>query len=172
MTQLDTNLSPRSAAFKANREHMEGLLARVSEIQGRARAASGAAAARFAERGQLLPRERVALLLDPGAPFLELCALAGYRLDRDDPDKSIPGGGVIAGIGFVSGVRAMISPATAASPPARCNRWASTSNCACRRSRSKTGCRSCNWSRAPAPICWPTRSRISCAAATCSAISR
>jgi len=108
MTQLDTNLSPRSAAFKTNREHMEGLLARVNEIQGRARAASGAAAARFAERGQLLPRERVALLLDPGAPFLELCAMAGYRMDRDDPDKSIPGCGLIAGIGFVSGVRAMI----------------------------------------------------------------
>jgi geranyl-CoA carboxylase beta subunit len=87
---------------------MEALLDRVSAIQARARAASGAAAARFTERGQLLPRERVALLLDPGAPFLEISAMAGYRLDRDDPDTSIPGGGVIAGIGFVSGVRAMI----------------------------------------------------------------
>jgi biotin carboxyl carrier protein len=98
MAQLGTSLSPRSAAFQANREHMEGLLARVTAIQGRARAASGAAAARFSQRGQLLPRERVALLLDPGAPFLELCAMAGYRLDRDDPDKSIPGGGIIARI--------------------------------------------------------------------------
>ena len=87
---------------------MESLLARVNAVQGRARAASAAAAARFAERGQLLPRERVALLLDAGAPFLELSAMAGYRLDRDDPEKSIPGGGLIAGIGFVSGVRAMV----------------------------------------------------------------
>jgi geranyl-CoA carboxylase beta subunit len=109
LTRLATSLSPRTETFQANRDHMQALLARFDEIRGRARAASGAAAARFAERGQLLPRERVALLLDPGAPFLELSALAGYRMDRDDPAKSIPGGGVIAGIGFVAGVRAMIS---------------------------------------------------------------
>jgi geranyl-CoA carboxylase beta subunit len=109
MAQLGASLSPRSAAFQANRAHMEALIARVKQVQGRARAASSAAAQRFESRGQLPPRERVALLLDPGAPFLELSAMAGYRLDRNDPDKSIPGGGVIAGIGFVSGVRAMIS---------------------------------------------------------------
>ena len=109
MAQLGTEISPRGAAFAANRAHMAALVARVGQIQGRARAASSAAAARFEQRGQLLPRERVALLLDPGAPFLEISAMAGYRLDRNDPDKSIPGGGVIAGIGFVCGVRAMIS---------------------------------------------------------------
>jgi geranyl-CoA carboxylase beta subunit len=109
MAQLGANLSPRSAAYEANRAHMEALVARVGQIQGRARAASGAAAQRFESRGQLPPRERVALLLDPGAPFLELSAMAGYRLDRNDADKSIPGGGVIAGVGVVCGVRAMIS---------------------------------------------------------------
>ena len=109
MSRIVSALSPRSEAFQANRAEMEAQVARLREIQGRTRAASAQAAARFAERGQLLPRERVALLLDPGTPFLELSALAGYRLDRDDPAKSIPGGGVIAGIGFVSGVRAMIS---------------------------------------------------------------
>jgi geranyl-CoA carboxylase beta subunit len=55
-----------------------------------------------------LPRERVALLLDPGAPFLPLCALAGFMQDTPDPAKSVPGGGMIAGIGFVSGVRCMV----------------------------------------------------------------
>jgi geranyl-CoA carboxylase beta subunit len=109
MAQLGTNLTPGSAAFKANRAHMEALVNRVNEIQGRARSASASAAARFEKRGQLLPRERVALLLDPGAPFLEISAMAGFGLDRNDPDKSIPGGGVIAGIGFVSGVRVMVS---------------------------------------------------------------
>ena len=59
--------------------------------------------------GQLLPRERVALLLDPGAPFLELCTLAGLGLDNADLEKSVPGGGVICGIGYVSGIRCMIS---------------------------------------------------------------
>jgi geranyl-CoA carboxylase beta subunit len=60
-------------------------------------------------RGQLLPRERVALVLDPGSPFIELSTLAGYMFDVPDADKSVPGGGVIAGIGFVSGVRCMVS---------------------------------------------------------------
>ncbi|MCK7473461.1 MAG: hypothetical protein MZV49_07945 [Rhodopseudomonas palustris] len=47
-------------------------------------------------------------MLDPGAPFLELSTLAGYMLDDADPGKSVPGGGVIAGIGFVGGMRCMI----------------------------------------------------------------
>ncbi|EHP37461.1 methylcrotonoyL-CoA carboxylase, partial [Cupriavidus basilensis OR16] len=45
----------------------------------------------------------------PGAPFIELASLAGLGLDNPDLDKSVPGGGLIAGIGFVSGLRCMIS---------------------------------------------------------------
>ena len=45
----------------------------------------------------------------PAAPFIELSTLAGYMFDVPDPDKSVPGGGVIAGIGFVSGIRCMVS---------------------------------------------------------------
>src|SRR5690606_21982137 len=41
-------------------------------------------------------------------PWLPLCALAGYLQDSKDPEASIPGGGVIAGMGFVSGVRCMV----------------------------------------------------------------
>jgi geranyl-CoA carboxylase beta subunit len=62
----------------------------------------------FDKRGQLLPRERIALLLDPGAPFLPLCSLAGFLQDSKDPAKSVPGGGILAGIGFVGGVRCMV----------------------------------------------------------------
>ncbi|POC18824.1 hypothetical protein CRN42_14640, partial [Vibrio vulnificus] len=47
--------------------------------------------------GAVLPRERLALLLDPGAPFLELSSLAGYKL-HDDKDGTQAGGGIIAGI--------------------------------------------------------------------------
>jgi len=57
----------------------------------------------------LLPRERVALVLDPGTPFIELSTLAGYMFDVPDAAKSVPGGGVIAGIGFVAGIRCMVS---------------------------------------------------------------
>ena len=48
-------------------------------------------------------------MLDPGSPFLALCTLAGLGLDNADLDKSVPGGGVICGIGFVSNLRCMIS---------------------------------------------------------------
>ena len=50
----------------------------------------------------------MALLLDAGAPWLPLCTLAGFMLDQEDPAKSVPGGGMLAGIGFVSGVRCMV----------------------------------------------------------------
>src|SRR3954469_1709039 len=88
---------------------MLGLIARMRDLEARTRNASAAAKDRFHQRGQLLPRERVALVLDPGAPFLELSTLAGYMFDTPDPARSVPGGGVVAGIGFVSGVRCMVS---------------------------------------------------------------
>src|SRR5271163_4959815 len=109
MPVIESTISPSSAGFAANREAMLALIARVRDLEDRARAASGAAKERFVKRGQLLPRERVALLLDPGAPFLELSTLAGYMQDVADPQKSVPGGGIIAGIGFVSGVRCMVN---------------------------------------------------------------
>ncbi len=55
---------------------------------------------KFDKRGQSAARERLNLLLDPGAPFLELASLAGYKL-HDDKDGSSAGGGLIAGIGYV-----------------------------------------------------------------------
>ena len=109
MPRLQSALSPGSEPFRQNREHMLRLLDEMGEIESRARAASERARARFEARRQLLPRDRVALLLDPGKPFIELSKLAGYGLDTEDPAKSVPGGGVIAGIGHVSGVRCMIS---------------------------------------------------------------
>ena len=48
-------------------------------------------------------------MLDPGTPFIELSTLAGYMFDVPDADKSVPGGGLIAGIGFVAGIRCMVS---------------------------------------------------------------
>ena len=87
---------------------MLSLIGRVRELEQRTRDKSAGSRARFEKRGQLLPRERVSLLLDSGAPFLELSTLAGYGLDTADPERSVPGGGVIAGIGFVSGIRCMV----------------------------------------------------------------
>lgn len=87
---------------------MLALTEKLSELNARAPALSASKKPRFEKRGQLLPRERLARLLDPGLPFLEIGNLAGYLLDTDDPDKSVPGSTIIAGIGYVSGVRAAI----------------------------------------------------------------
>ncbi len=108
MPVIESELSPSSDAFRANREGMLAILDRIRTIEERTRQASAASKERFEKRGQLLPRERISILLDHGAPFLELSTLAGYCLDRPDPEKSIPGGGVVAGIGYVSGVRCMV----------------------------------------------------------------
>jgi geranyl-CoA carboxylase beta subunit len=109
MPILDSTIAPSGDAHKANRDGMLALIARMRALEQRTRAASAAAKDRFHKRGQLLPRERVALVLDPGSPFIELSTLAGYMFDVPDADKSVPGGGVVAGIGFISGVRCMVS---------------------------------------------------------------
>ena len=109
MAQIESNLSPSSEAFGAQRDGMLALIERLRVYQRRTVAKSEASRPRFEKRGQLLPRERLSLLLDPGTPFLELSSLAGLGLDDADLDKSVPGGGVIGGIGIVSGVRCMIN---------------------------------------------------------------
>lgn len=109
MSKILSSISPRSEAFRANRQAMTDLLSRMQNIEARTREASEKSRARFEKRHQLLPRDRVALLLDPGKPFIELSKLAGLGLDKDDPDTSVPGGGVIGGIGYISGVRCMIN---------------------------------------------------------------
>jgi len=108
MPVIDSRVDPASAAYAGNLAHMERLLGEVRALEQRTRERSAASKPLFDKRGQLLPRERLALLLDAGSPFLELSALAGYGLDRPEPDRSVPGGGTITGIGVVAGVRCMV----------------------------------------------------------------
>ncbi len=109
MAIIESTISPGSDAFEANRAGMLALIERVRTYQQRSITTSAKSRERFEKRGQLLPRERLALLLDPGTPFLEIGALAGLGLDNPDLDRSVPGGGVIGGIGWVSGVRVMVN---------------------------------------------------------------
>ena len=108
MPSIDLRLDTGSEAFAANRDHMLGLIEQWRAIEARTRAASARAQPLFDKRGQLLPRERVARLLDPGIPFLELSTLAGWLQDAADPDTSVPGGGSICGIGVIAGTRVML----------------------------------------------------------------
>jgi geranyl-CoA carboxylase beta subunit len=108
MPAIQSKIDVASAAFLGNRERMLQLVDSFRKLEARTRQNSEAARPLFDKRGQLLPRERVARLLDLGAPWLELSSLAGYCLDNPDPEKSVPGGGMVAGIGYVAGARAMV----------------------------------------------------------------
>jgi geranyl-CoA carboxylase beta subunit len=95
---IQSKLDVNGEAFTRNREHMLSLIAQLRALEARAATKSAEAKPLFDRRGQLLPRERVARLLDIGAPWLELSSIA----------KSVPGGGMICGIGYVSGVRCVV----------------------------------------------------------------
>ena len=109
MTVLASRLDTQGAAFRANAGRMAERLAEVRALEARVVAESESRRARFDERGQLLPRERVARLLDRGSGFLELSSLAGLGMHDDDGRKSVQGGGSIVGIGTVAGKRVLVS---------------------------------------------------------------
>jgi 3-methylcrotonyl-CoA carboxylase beta subunit len=105
MSRIHSRLDTASPDYEANRAAMQALVddlnARLEEI-----ALGGGAAnnARHQARGKLLPRERINQLLDPGSPFLELSALAGWQVY----DEPVPAAGIITGIGRVSGRLCML----------------------------------------------------------------
>ena len=108
MAVFESGLDRNTGAFAESCAHMVALIEQHDELRSRTAAASAKAGPRFTRRGQLLPRERLALLLDAGAPYLELSACAGFLLDVPDPAKSIPGGGCLVGIGDISGTRCLV----------------------------------------------------------------
>ena len=108
MPAFDSHINPHSEAFATNRDHMLRTLAEVRALEQATRDRSAQSKPLFDKRGQLLPRDRIALLLDPGSSFLELSALAGFGLDHPDPAKCVAGAGVITGIGMVGGTRCIV----------------------------------------------------------------
>ncbi len=114
MPALGSLIDTRSAAFKANAARMQERLAQVQALQAKVIAESNSKRKKFDERGQLLPRERVARLIDRGSDFLELSPLAGLGMHDDDGKKSVLGGGSIVGIGTVAGKRVLISASDSA----------------------------------------------------------
>jgi 3-methylcrotonyl-CoA carboxylase beta subunit len=94
-----------SDAFRANRAAHMAALDQIAQAASLAAAGGGPRArARHTERGKMLPRDRVAGLLDPGAPFLEIGATAAHGMY----DGDAPCAGVIAGIGRVHGAEVMV----------------------------------------------------------------
>jgi 3-methylcrotonyl-CoA carboxylase beta subunit len=100
MTVLSTALDPHSARFRTNDGAMRALVGDLRAKLALIGEGGGAASRRrHLERGKLLPRERVRILLDAGSPFLELSPLAAYGLY----DGEVPAAGIITGIGRISG---------------------------------------------------------------------
>ncbi|RVH82731.1 methylcrotonoyl-CoA carboxylase [Sinorhizobium meliloti] len=105
MTVLRSHISPSSEEFKANRAAMTEAIATIEDAVRLAAAGGGETAReRHVSRGKLLPRDRLATLIDPGTPFLEVGATAAYGMYNDDA----PGAGLITGIGRISARECMI----------------------------------------------------------------
>jgi len=107
MPVLESEIDVHSENFKANTEFMQSAIDEFRGIEQKVVEKELTAKEKFVKRKKLLPRERLNRLLDAGTPFMEIMALAGYKM-HDDKDGSGAGGGIIAGIGYVSGVRCMV----------------------------------------------------------------
>ncbi|KAI0722169.1 carboxyl transferase [Cerioporus squamosus] len=97
---LPSLISTASPEFKAKSEAMDNLVADLEAKMAVVRQGGGPKAAeRMRSKGKKLPRERLALLLDPHTPFLELSQLAAHEVYGE----SVPAAGVITGIGRIAG---------------------------------------------------------------------
>ena len=103
--KLSSNILPSSESFRKNVKAHKAALAEVADAANQAAAGGGPKARdRHLSRGKMLPRERVANLLDPGSPFLEIGAVAAHGLY----DGAAPCAGVVAGIGQVNSQDVMV----------------------------------------------------------------
>lgn len=100
---LTSSIDPNGGSFRANRADMIEQLAVIDELLDQADLGGGEAArARLRSRNKLPIRERIARVLDPDTPWLEISPLAAYRSDY------AMGGGLVAGIGIIAGTECVV----------------------------------------------------------------
>jgi 3-methylcrotonyl-CoA carboxylase beta subunit len=105
MPVLESKLNPRGEDFVANTDAMRALVDDLRvQTQQVSQGGGHAAREKHLARGKMLPRDRVAHLLDPGTPFLELSPLAAHGMYHGDA----PGAGIITGIGRIAGIECVI----------------------------------------------------------------
>jgi 3-methylcrotonyl-CoA carboxylase beta subunit len=105
MAQIVSKIDTRSKDYADNRSAMQLLVDDLrATLQRNAVGGSAAARDKHSKSGKLLARERIAALLDPGSPFLELSPLAAHGVYGEE----LPGAGLISGIGRVSGRECMV----------------------------------------------------------------
>jgi acetyl-CoA carboxylase carboxyltransferase component len=105
MEALETHLDSSSPEFASNAERIQGL---VDELKARLEKARQGGGPKYLERhreqGKMPPRERIAALLDPDTPFLELSPLAANGMYDDEA----PAAGMITGVGRINGRECLI----------------------------------------------------------------
>ena len=105
MPVIQSKLNARSADFQANAKAMRALVDDLTAQVAKVGQGGGEAARKkHLDRGKLLPRVRVQMLLDPGTPFLEIAPLAALHMypDKNGADEA-PAAGLVAGIGVLGG---------------------------------------------------------------------
>ncbi|MBT5570302.1 MAG: methylcrotonoyl-CoA carboxylase [Alphaproteobacteria bacterium] len=105
MTAFKSSLDPKSDLFLENTTAMQSILDDLREKVGQIELGGGERSReRHVSRGKLLPRDRIDTLLDEGSPFLEFSQFAGWEMY----DDTVPAGGILTGIGRVSGRECVI----------------------------------------------------------------
>lgn len=107
MALIKSKLDAHSKEFHANVNVMVAAIEEFRAIERQVIKAAEAKAPRYIERGFVSPRNRLTMLLDHGAEFLELSTLCGYK-QEGDTDGSAAGGSCISGIGYIDGVRCIV----------------------------------------------------------------
>ncbi len=103
--KLKSKITIQSESFKANKKAFDKILETYkSTLQEVKQGGSEKAVKKHKERGKLLARERIDLLIDPNTPFLELSALASYQMYNNQ----FPSAGIVAGIGVIHGNETVI----------------------------------------------------------------
>ncbi|KZZ58003.1 methylcrotonoyl-CoA carboxylase [Oleiphilus sp. HI0125] len=104
MPVIQSKVTVGSAEFNSRRDTMDALVDDLREKLSANASTPHNIAERHRAKGKLLPRERLAHLLDPGTPFLELSALAAHEVY----DEDIPAAGAICGIGIINDTECMV----------------------------------------------------------------
>ncbi|NQU35458.1 MAG: methylcrotonoyl-CoA carboxylase [Bacteroidetes bacterium] len=105
MFTLKSRIDINSEEFKSNKKEFISLLDKYKEIlKENTKGGSDRAILKHKERGKLLARERINLLIDQNTPFLELSSLAAF----DQYDNGFPSAGIVTGVGVVHGRETMI----------------------------------------------------------------
>jgi len=103
---IGSNPDRNSDSFKDNENRMQKIVDKLkTRVDVITKGGGEKAVARHTSRGKLVARDRIQRLLDPGSSFLELSALAAYKLYKDE---DVPAGGIITGIGKIRGRDCMV----------------------------------------------------------------